>query len=338
MSFASIGTTATITANALTTVNPGTLSVGGATKALTVTVGADAALGAMTVTGTGAIEKVTYDVNTNATSVGTQAFGATAITELSVTMGGTANYEFNVGQSGDLTAGGVAVLTTTDQVSAAVDLAATTKGTLNFGAASGTVTIDLSDVDTSGTITPSSGAWALTGGTGADNITGGSGNDTITGNAGNDTLTGGAGNDTITAGDGTDSLVGGTGADTLTGGTGADTFSIPVGDTTILSTTADRITDFVTALDTIITGAGAGTTANYIEATAAATDFAAIIAAAQAAFSTTAGTQYYFGWTVISGVTTGYLIVDNDADATEEAVIILSGVSGTGFAAGDISG
>jgi Ca2+-binding RTX toxin-like protein len=212
----------------------------------------------MTVTGTGAIEKVTYIVDTNATSVGTQAFGATAITELSVTMGGTSNYVFNAAASGDLTNGAGTSFLTTTAGAGTIDLAAATKGTLNFGATSGTVTIDLSDVDSGVATTASSGAWALTGGTGADNITGGSGNDTITGNAGSDALVGGGGNDSITAGDGTDTLTGGTGADTMTGGTGADTFVFAVGASgTPSDTVFDTITDYTNNLDVIDFGATA---------------------------------------------------------------------------------
>jgi Ca2+-binding RTX toxin-like protein len=284
MSVKSVGTSATITANALTTVNPGTLSIGGTTKALTVTVGADAALGAMTVTGTGAIEKVTYSVDTNATSVGTQAFGATAITELSVTMGGTSNYVFNAAASGDLTAGGVAVLTTTAAGAGTIDLAAATKGTLNFGSTSGTVTIDLSDVDSGAATTPFSGAWALTGGTGADNITGGSGNDTITGNAGNDALVGGAGNDSIVAGDGTDNLTGGTGTDTMTGNSGADTFIFAAGASgTPSDTVFDTITDYTTNLDVIDFGATA--IVQFATATTAASGTAGVTSAGIVSFN-----------------------------------------------------
>jgi len=242
-------------------------------------------LGAMTVTGTGAIEKVTYNVDTNATSVGTQAFGATAITELSVTMGGTSNYVFNAAASGDLTNGaGTSFLTTTAAGAGTIDLAAATKGTLNFGATSGTVTIDLSDVDTSGTTTPSSGAWALTGGTGADNITGGSGNDTITGNAGNDALVGGAGNDSIVAGDGTDNLTGGTGTDTMTGNAGADTFIFAAGASgTPSDTVFDTITDYTTNLDVIDFGATA--IVQFATATTAASGTAGVTSAGIVSFN-----------------------------------------------------
>jgi glycine/D-amino acid oxidase-like deaminating enzyme len=123
----------------------------------------------------------------------------------------------------------------------------------------------------------------------------------------------------------------------LTGGSNADRFNVT--DTGITATTADRITDFVSGVDTIVTGAGdAGSASNYTEATAAAADLAAILTAARTAFSTGAADAYYFGWTVIDGVTTGYLVVDSDADADEEGVVILSGISGAGIAYTDITG
>ncbi|MCX7074086.1 MAG: hypothetical protein NTZ70_04625 [Methylococcales bacterium] len=77
-------------------------------------------------------------------------------------------------------------------------------------------------------------ATTVNGGLGADSITGNAGADSVSGGAGNDTLIGGAANDTIT---------GGTGADSLTGGTGVDRFVFAVGDSGILSTTRDTISD-----------------------------------------------------------------------------------------------
>jgi Ca2+-binding RTX toxin-like protein len=67
---------------------------------------------------------------------------------------------------------------------------------------------------------------------------------TINGSSGNDTITGGAGDDVIT---------GGTGADTITTGTGSDTVVLAAGSMGAVgvNTSADTITDFAQATDTI---------------------------------------------------------------------------------------
>jgi Ca2+-binding RTX toxin-like protein len=75
---------------------------------------------------------------------------------------------------------------------------------------------------------PTGGNDMLVGYLGGDKISGGDGNDWIDGREGNDTLTGGAGNDTLTGGIGSDRFV-------LDQGSGVDT-----------------ITDFTSAVDTIV--------------------------------------------------------------------------------------
>lgn len=109
---------------------------------------------------------------------------------------------------------------------------------------------------------------ALTG-SGADNVTGTAGNNVIRTNDGNDTINGGAGNDLLAAG---------AGNDLLTGGIGNDTFQF---NTTLNSlTNTDRITDFISAFDTmqlenaVFVGLAAGAlAANQFRIGAAALDF-----------------------------------------------------------------
>lgn len=68
------------------------------------------------------------------------------------------------------------------------------------------------------------------------------------------TLTGGAGADTLIGGDAADEITGKQGADSLTGGDGADEFKYESGATGRTLETADTITDFLTASDTISVG------------------------------------------------------------------------------------
>ena len=86
------------------------------------------------------------------------------------------------------------------------------------------------------------------------------GNQTIlTGSSKADLITGGIGNDILIGGDGKDTLTGGKGADTLTGGAGSDTFKFAAGDSGLLGTNHDTISDF---------GKGAVGTGDLIDYTA----------------------------------------------------------------------
>ena len=86
---------------------------------------------------------------------------------------------------------------------------------------------------------------------GDDHLTGNAGDDTIYGGAGNDALSGNDGADHLVGGAGDDHLYGGAGADFLTGGAGADTFFFGPGDSGVVGTERDRITDFVHGVDLI---------------------------------------------------------------------------------------
>lgn len=84
---------------------------------------------------------------------------------------------------------------------------------------------------------------------GNDKITGGSGNDQLYGHIGNDELRGSGGRDTLSGDAGNDILYGGAGKDILSGGAGADAFVFNARPGS--AATADRITDFKAADDTI---------------------------------------------------------------------------------------
>ena len=73
---------------------------------------------------------------------------------------------------------------------------------------------------------------------------------TIEGNVAS-TLKGTIGADTLTGNDGSDTIEGREGADTLTGGNRQDTFVFNSGDTGVLESEADTITDFVSGNDLI---------------------------------------------------------------------------------------
>lgn len=97
-----------------------------------------------------------------------------------------------------------------------------------------------------------------------DQLTGDAEANLLSGEGGNDTLTGGEGNDTLRGGAGDDWLQGGfdfatsgnaTGNDVLTGGAGRDSFVFRDNPNPFISSpeaTADRITDFVSCVDTLV--------------------------------------------------------------------------------------
>ena len=98
--------------------------------------------------------------------------------------------------------------------------------------------------------------YGLTGGDtlnglgGHDELWGGIGNDKLFGGDGIDMLSGGIGNDTLVGGNGNDRLSGDIGNDTLTGGAGRDSFAFS------FFAGNDTITDFDTALDTLLLDSG----------------------------------------------------------------------------------
>ena len=151
---------------------------------------------------------------------------------------------------------------------------------------------------------------------------------TIEGNVAS-TLKGTIGADTLTGNDGSDTIEGREGADTLTGGNRQDTFVFNSGDTGVLESEADTITDFVSGNDLIdltsISGDNLGT---YVEVNGAANDFAAYTANATTSFSGNA-IDIYVEYN-LNGAGNTYLIADEDKSGNVSAgdtLIILSGLS-----------
>ncbi|WP_068075782.1 beta strand repeat-containing protein [Novosphingobium lentum] len=199
----------------------------------------------------------------------------------------------------------------------------------------------LSGLDGDDTINGNAGDDILFGGNGNDTLNGGSENDTLNGDAGNDTLLGGAGNDTLQGGAGTDTLsgqagndllIGGLGKDTLTGGTEADTFRFNFGDTTVVSTSYDNITDFTTGIDKIDIDSVLAplTSANYAESAITTNLFAD---ASSRAASLMAGKDAVF----VAGTTDGWLFWDTNHDGQFDQTILLKGLGSlSAFDAGDV--
>jgi hypothetical protein len=156
-------------------------------------------------------------------------------------------------------------------------------------------------------------------------LTKGIGGLTVAGNTGADTIIGTVGNDSINGGNGNDVITGGKGVDALTGGAGNDTFVFAAGDSGTTAAAADTIADFTTAADKIKTGV-AGTVGNFTTADATGmADLAAAVTAANAAFTATAGLQYYVAWD-INNTSNGALIIDLDGNKSADMVIQLTGV------------
>ena len=144
------------------------------------------------------------------------------------------------------------------------------------------------------------------------------------------TVTGSGKTDIIIGGSNDDVLSGGAGAtvsDTLTGGAGKDKFVIIAGAASAAE--ADIITDFVTKVDTIDMSGAAGSAANYKEATSAVADFAAALAAANAALN---GTVTYS----VQQVGSDSFVFYGAVAGTATEVVKLVGVSLAGIEQADI--
>jgi S-layer protein len=122
--------------------------------------------------------------------------------------------------------------------------------------------------------------------------------------------------------------------DTLTGNASADIFAFSTADVdTAVGAVTAIITDFVSGTDKIIVtegaNAGAGSTTNYVEATATAADLATLLTAANTALDGTV--DYYVGQVG----TDSYLVTDA-GDTGYTNVIKLAGVALTGIAYTDL--
>lgn len=158
-------------------------------------------------------------------------------------------------------------------------------------------------------------------GTAAINGTGNGLANRITGNAAVNSLSGGAGADSLSGAAGNDVLVGGAGKDLLSGGIGADRFVFAaVTDSAATATTADVISDFVRASDTI--------SLSTIDAFAGSSINNVFVWRGTAAFSSTTAGEVRFQKYDNAGTSNDYTMVflDTDADTTVESAIRLTGL------------
>ena len=138
--------------------------------------------------------------------------------------GDAGNDTLNGGENDDRLVGGAGndTLNGGDGIDTA-DYSATTGSVdvnLGFGQGTGEGTDTLSGVEN---LLGSAFDDTLTGDAGANRLDGGAGNDVLNGGGGNDVLVGGDGNDEFDGGDGDDVLIGGAGNDRFFGGAGIDT-------------------------------------------------------------------------------------------------------------------
>ena len=157
----------------------------------------------------------------------------------------------------------------------------------------------------------------LFGDEGQDTIYGGDGDDDLRGGIQTDTLYGESGNDFLRGEDGNDILYGGAGRDVFTGGAGNDQFWFMDGDFAgLTSSTADRITDFVSGSDRIRLDL---VDANIHVAGDQAFQFIGTTAFTGAGTSSSGELRYEVvgGSTIISG--------DTDGDGTADFAIALTG-------------
>lgn len=233
-------------------------------------------------------------------------------------------------------AAGVDLDTTSSTGGMTIDLGAVTGPltlTTHSTTGSQTITTPVGSAIATVTATSTTGAVSLTTGAGADVVTLTT-EDTLTANV----ITTGAGNDTITILNSTAT----TNGNTITGGTGADSIIfdtspsakniivIGSGDSGITLASADSITGFLAANDSLKMGIVASDGVNYVEAGAAVTDFAAALTAANTALNGTV--LYSFQWDGANG----YLFQDTGVDGIADQVVVLVGIDNTEIAAANI--
>ena len=232
---------------------------------------------------------------TSITGAGAGVVGASVVDILNINSNGTSS-SVNV-VTGFATLATDATINLAGSQQLTITTLPTTTGIISGSAATGKLILN----------TPTA-ATTVNGGLGADSITGNAGADSISGGAGNDTLIGGAANDTIT---------GGTGSDSLTGGTGVDRFVFAVGDSGILSTTRDTISD-LKENDILQIGSFGSTTSATTSSTTLGTS------------ATNASVKEIY-----IDATNKYLVLETAADgSTFEQIAIPNYVTGTAFTYG----
>ncbi|MDP3518166.1 MAG: Ig-like domain-containing protein, partial [Pseudohongiella sp.] len=210
---------------------------------------------------------------------------------------------------------------------------------LSTTSSTGTILIDMSSYTTGAaklTTVSSTGNQTILGSVNADNVT------VSTYAATGNIISTGAGNDVITiinTGDANGSayvITGGLGADTInldTAQVSPDTVVIGDNDSGITLLTADKITGFNGAQDSLKMGTAA-TAGNFVVVTAPVADFNAALAAANTALATLANgaEKYAFAW----DATNGYVFNDTNGDSVADQVVILVGINNAQFAMADI--
>lgn len=202
--------------------------------------------------------------------------------------------------------------------------------TINGNAAGNILSGDLGNDILNG----NAGADTLYGGEGNDSLFGGNdddflfgqaGGDKLEGGAGVDLLDGGAGTDTLSGQTGADRLIGGSGKDTMTGGSEADTFVFNSGDSSLNSSTFDRITDFETGVDSIDLSFVSEPLASsaYAEGTISTNNFGTALATANSLMSS--GTTAVF----VAGTTDGWLFWDSNNDSILDQATLMQGLNST---------
>jgi Ca2+-binding RTX toxin-like protein len=242
--------------------------------------------------------------------------------------GGSDTVQISGGFSLNLVADSVSItdvdafnLSGTSNVSLTLDV-----GTFSFGGG----TVDASALAAGAGLTLdalSSSAVTVHGSAAADDILGSTFDDSVTGGQGSDAIDGDVGRDTIAGGQGNDSIDGCDDADRLTGGAGNNTFlyddiAFITQETGTTDATADTITDFATANDTIA-GMGLAGAGNYAEAIVA-SSVNTVTKAVAAYQDGIIGTDQ--AYTFFTNGTDGYLIIDDGADGTAEGAILLTGL------------
>ncbi len=168
-----------------------------------------------------------------------------------------------------------------------------------------------------------------------ENIYGTEGNDSFHGNAAENLLQGNGGNDYLRGREGDDFLVGGRGADTLIGDAGAD--DIYTGDNdasegdgsndivkfTHISNSTEESFDTVFNFETFASGGGDKIDLAAIDANLSIVGDQSFAYRGTGSFISSGGEVRLF----VFGSST-YVLVDNDADAAAEMVILLNGASG----------
>ncbi|QNM90509.1 hypothetical protein HOO34_01875 [Aliarcobacter cryaerophilus] len=148
------------------------------------------------------------------------------------------------------------------------------------------------------------------------------------------------GDNTIIGSDYADTIITGTASDTVTGGKGADDITITGtatvvtianGDTGLTTATADVITGFTSTTDDLKLGtAGSATNFAALNAAGSAATVEEVLAAVNTAGTLDGTVKYVFAFDGTTPETSGFLVIDYNADGTADGVVELVGLVDTG--------